>query len=874
MAGIRSYSRAVLASAVVCTALAASYAHAVENPDSLYLARHPTLFFRYGDLPALRARVQPAGPPKDAYVFIRDTYEDRYLFVPFDTLIANDFAQEPIVNIGLAGYLQNTIDNTALALGRDLTLYIARNWNFDTDAYYTSLRLRALAIGYDLYFMTASSAERAEVRAEVIDYLEYMTTNLNYDIWRHRPYTSNKTAMVAAALGLAAISFAGEISPALTDAALDYADVLYNAWRTTHISADGCYREGTLYALWSLRNLIYFFQARTRYDGTVYTTDASLRAMEFWLAYELDPRGGARLNNLNDQTDFYHPLARHTTYFDWALSGWDSGLARYMWDRSCGPLGIDMKDENDKASTVLWYKSIASINPGTILPKGLVWQSRGLYYYRSGWPTGASSDDFVLSFYSGVFRGGHAQEDQNQFTLAAFGQKIVVDHGAGMTAKNSEAHNIVRVNQAGQHNAGSSIGTDGTLTNWIVTGFADYVCGDATLAYTTYSPYNAAGTPYPWSDWSWGYDGGNPVQHALRRLVVVHGGTLPTYVLVQDDIQKDDAVNRYDWCVHFPDAATVDTANPNAPIGVAVGSARMDVHALFPLRNALAGVSVTPFDNQSEDPDSKLLKLTSFAVNPKFAVLMIPRRDTDPAPAVYSSSFPYGSVSVVVGPGTTRDVILARSNYTGPITPTPVGAGPDAPGCGPLSIDAQLAVVRLVNGLVTRYLAVDAAFVACSSGDIFTIGDGTATVVFDGSRVYIDRADADFRILADGVTEVVCRGQKIPTILVGRYLIPDPATDVAAPAVPALLLRAYPNPFHPSVRVSFVLPSRAHVQADVYDAAGRFVVTLATEAFSSGEHALEWNGRDQAGRALPSGVYFLRVSALASVETVKLVLLR
>jgi hypothetical protein len=874
MAGIHRWSRALLAGATVCVALAGSLAHAAENPDSLYLARHPTLFFRYSDLTGMRARVNTNGPPKDAYVFIRDTYENRYVGAPFDTLIANDFAQEPIVNIGLAGYLQNNIDNAALALGRDLTLHIARNWDVDADAYGTALRLRALAIGYDFYFMVGSSAQRAEIRAEVVNYLDYITTNLNYDVWQHRPYTSNKTAMVAAALGLAAISFAGEISPALIDAAFDYTDVLYNAWKTTHISEDGCYREGSLYGLWSLRNLIYFFQAHTRYDGTVYNTDPALRAMERWLAYELDPRGGARLNNLNDQTDFYHPLARHTTFFNWALSGWNSGLARYMWDRSCGPLGIDMQDENDKASTVLWYKSVASINPGSVLPKSLVWQSRGLYYYRSGWPTGASSDDFVLSFYSGVFRGGHAQEDQNQFTLAAFGQKLVVDHGAGPTAKQSEAHNMVRVNQAGQHNAGSSIGTDGNLADWILTDFADYVCGDATLAYATYSPYNAPGVPYPWSDWSWGYEGANPVQHALRRLVVVHGGSLPTYVLIQDDIKKNDAVNRYDWCVHFPDAATVDISNPNAPIAVALGSARMDVHALFPLRSGLAGVQVTPFDNKSEDPDSKMLMLTSYAVNPKFAVLMIPRRDTDPAPTVYSSVFPYGSVNVVVGPGTTRDVIMARGNYTGPVTPPPLGEGPDAPGCGPLSVDAQLAVVRLVNGFVTRYIAVDAAYVACSSGDIVTISDGTATVGFDGTRVHIDRPDADFRILADGVTEVVCRGQKIPTILVGRYLIPDPATDVSPPAAPVLSLRAYPNPFHPSVRVSFVLPSRAQVQADVYDAAGRFVVTLAAEAYSSGEHELEWNGRNGAGHSLPSGVYFLRVRALSAVETLKLVLLR
>jgi tetratricopeptide (TPR) repeat protein len=305
--------------------------------------------------------------------------------------------------------------------------------------------LRALSIGYDLYFGIATPAERAEVRAEVAAYVANMTTSMSYEVWLHRPYVSNKSAMICAALGLAGISFAGEIDPALTAAAFARADALYAAWRNAHVADDGCYREGSLYATWSLRNLVYYFQARKRYDGTDFSDDWAVREIERWLAYEVDPRGGARLNNIQDQSDFFLPLARHTTYFEWAMSEWGSGLSRYLWDRASGPLGVDMGDENDKAATVLWHQDVASVNPGTILPESALWESRGLYYYRSGWPQGAASDDIAISFYSGEFRGGHAQEDQNQFTLTAYGEKLVVDHGAGSTAKQSEAHNIVRI---------------------------------------------------------------------------------------------------------------------------------------------------------------------------------------------------------------------------------------------------------------------------------------------------------------------------------------------------------------------------------------------------------------------------------------------
>ena len=163
-----------------------------------------------------------------------------------------------------------------------------------------------------------------------------------------------------------------------------------------------------------------------------------------------------------------------------------------------------------------------------------------MYYYRTGWPFLFDSDDVVFSFYSGVFHGGHAQEDQNQFVLSGYGKRWVVDCGAASAAaptpKQTEAHNLILVDGLGQHNAGSSIGTDGDIAAWLLSGFADYLRGDASAAYATYSPFNAPGVPFPFSDWSWGYDGGNPLERADRLCLVVKGPEAPPYVLVADDI--------------------------------------------------------------------------------------------------------------------------------------------------------------------------------------------------------------------------------------------------------------------------------------------------------------------------------------------------
>lgn len=93
-------------------------------------------------------------------------------------------------------------------------------------------------------------------------------------------------------------------------------------------------------------------------------------------------------------------------------------------------------------------------------------------------------------------------------------------------------------------------------------------------------------------------------------------------------------------------------------------------------------------------------------------------------------------------------------------------------------------------------------------------------------------------------------------------------------SVRSLLASPVPNPFNPKTTVSFDLSTAAEVRLDVYNSRGLRVARIVDGHRAAGPHAVTWNGRDQHGRNLPSGVYVLRLEAGQLVSTAKMTLAR
>ena len=72
---------------------------------------------------------------------------------------------------------------------------------------------------------------------------------------------------------------------------------------------------------------------------------------------------------------------------------------------------------------------------------------------------------------------------------------------------------------------------------------------------------------------------------------------------------------------------------------------------------------------------------------------------------------------------------------------------------------------------------------------------------------------------------------------------------------PLLSLGNYPNPFNPTTKIQLNLPSRKSIKLIVYNILGKKVITLHNGFLEEGYHEIEWNGRNQTGEQVASGMY-------------------
>jgi len=179
-------------------------------------------------------------------------------------------------------------------------------------------------------------------------------------------------------------------------------------------------------------------------------------------------------------------------------------------------------------------------------------------------------------------------------------------------------------------------------------------------------------------------------------------------------------------------------------------------------------------------------------------------------------------------------------------------------------------------GSFDRVGAVEAPGVAIWTGDQWaTVGSGLGGGSYRRVTAVLSHADKLF--FAGTFTRAGGRPSAgfaewtgDPTLFEG---IPS-AVPGAGPARGRFLESARPNPFNPRTEIAFVAPGTGRVRVGIYDLRGHRVRGLVDADLAAGRHERTWDGRDADGRASPSGIYFVRLSAGGVSEALKLTLVR
>ena len=164
----------------------------------------------------------------------------------------------------------------------------------------------------------------------------------------------------------------------------------------------------------------------------------------------------------------------------------------------------------------------------------------------------------------------------------------------------------------------------------------------------------------------------------------------------------------------------------------------------------------------------------------------------------------------------------------------------------------------------------------------YTVLDTLETVVVDASTAMGTWFKHTISLTAPAGTDSVSAYVLFiqPSTMGGAAWVDDislhEATTTGAEEVPtaSILHQNVPNPFNPSTRIDFNLASAGTVDIKVYDVTGRHVATLLNEYMSAGAHNVTWDGRNDKGGIVASGVYYYSLVTKDETMTRKMVLLR
>ncbi len=161
------------------------------------------------------------------------------------------------------------------------------------------------------------------------------------------------------------------------------------------------------------------------------------------------------------------------------------------------------------------------------------------------------------------------------------------------------------------------------------------------------------------------------------------------------------------------------------------------------------------------------------------------------------------------------------------------------------------------------------AFVDSVTGKYtFDLCDGNWTIVPPGGLPDVKAPDSAVIAIAEAPVDTSVTVDFVYSIITG---IEDETKNIPASFA---LNQNYPNPFNPSTVIPFALPTKSTVKIIVYNALGQKVKNLVNAELSAGIHSITWDGTNEAGKTVSTGMYLYKIIANDFVASKKMLLMK
>ena len=122
-------------------------------------------------------------------------------------------------------------------------------------------------------------------------------------------------------------------------------------------------------------------------------------------------------------------------------------------------------------------------------------------------------------------------------------------------------------------------------------------------------------------------------------------------------------------------------------------------------------------------------------------------------------------------------------------------------------------------------------------------------------------------ILYDSLFVITDVGQFTVPIIWDSSLIND--ADDNTIQLSGINLSNFPNPFNPTTTIEFSIQNDSKIEISIFNIKGQKIKTLVYNEFTKGSHSIIWNGDDDTGKSVSSGIYYYRLNVNGKTEAVK-----